>query len=131
MRNSTFVRVLFGALVLGVAYGAVFAVGMEVGRSQGGTVAADTTEEAGASLLPGLDEIPASIDFTAEDVEALRTNLEARFGGEIPEGIQTMLDAGYRGPWWTIDLCFWPEAWEELEPSLDFVRNLLKDHNLL
>jgi sugar phosphate isomerase/epimerase len=27
--------------------------------------------------------------------------------------------------WWCVDLCFWPEAWGLVEPSLDYVRNLL------
>jgi sugar phosphate isomerase/epimerase len=27
--------------------------------------------------------------------------------------------------WWCIDLCFWPGSWEIVEPSLDFVKNLL------
>jgi sugar phosphate isomerase/epimerase len=33
--------------------------------------------------------------------------------------------------WWTIDLCFWPHAWEEIEPSHEFVANLLKNHAAL
>ena len=27
--------------------------------------------------------------------------------------------------WWTVDLCFWPEAWEQIEPSRKFVAKLL------
>jgi sugar phosphate isomerase/epimerase len=27
--------------------------------------------------------------------------------------------------WWTVDLCFWAGSWELVEPSLDFVKNLL------
>ena len=46
------------------------------------------------------------------------------------QDLQTMLDAGYQNPWWTIDLCFWPGAWEELEPSLDFVLNLLANFDI-
>lgn len=38
---------------------------------------------------------------------------------------RAVLAAGYRGPWWTVDLCFWPGAWDELERSLLFVRKLL------
>jgi len=59
--------------------------------------------------------------------------LTRRFGTgvlDIPQLVQTMLNAGYDNPWWTIDLCFWPGAWEELEPSLYYVRNLLKDIEL-
>jgi len=62
------------------------------------------------------------------------TSTHAPFGTgvlDMPQLVQTMREAGYRSPWWTIDLCFWPGAWEELEPSLNYVRNLLKDHNLL
>jgi sugar phosphate isomerase/epimerase len=30
--------------------------------------------------------------------------------------------------WWTIDLCFWPGAWEMVEPSRRFVADLLAHH---
>jgi sugar phosphate isomerase/epimerase len=58
------------------------------------------------------------------------TSTHAPFGTgvlDIKEITQAVLDAGYAGPWWTIDLCFWPGAWEELEPSLKYVRGLLAD----
>lgn len=58
------------------------------------------------------------------------TSTHAPFGTgvlDVKELTLAMLEAGYKGPWWTIDLCFWPESWEELEPSLKFVRNLLKE----
>jgi sugar phosphate isomerase/epimerase len=61
------------------------------------------------------------------------TSTHAPFGTgvlDMHEMVQAVLDAGYKGPWWTIDLCFWPKAWEELEPSLKFVRALLEDFNL-
>lgn len=61
------------------------------------------------------------------------TSTHAPFGTgvlELPQLVQTMLDAGYQNQWWTIDLCFWPGAWEELEPSLDFVRDLLNEFDL-
>jgi len=61
------------------------------------------------------------------------TSTHAPFGTgvlDIPQLVQTMLEAGYQNQWWTIDLCFWPGAWEELEPSLDFVRDLLNDFDL-
>jgi sugar phosphate isomerase/epimerase len=62
------------------------------------------------------------------------TSTHAPFGRgvlDIAQLVQTLLEAGYQNPWWTIDLCFWPGAWEELEPSLNYVRNLLKDFRLL
>jgi sugar phosphate isomerase/epimerase len=33
--------------------------------------------------------------------------------------------AGYKGPWWTIDLCFWPDAWEVTENSKKFLARYL------
>jgi sugar phosphate isomerase/epimerase len=32
-----------------------------------------------------------------------------------------VVDAGYRGDWFTIDLCFWPEAWEVTEKAKEFL----------
>ena len=61
------------------------------------------------------------------------TSTHAPFGTGVlnmHKMMQAVLDAGYQGPWWTIDLCFWPQAWEELEPSLEFVRKLLEDFKL-
>ena len=46
------------------------------------------------------------------DFEALAPNLRA-----VP-GID----------WWCIDLCFWPHAWDLVEPSLKFVKGLLAEH---
>jgi sugar phosphate isomerase/epimerase len=62
------------------------------------------------------------------------TSTHAPFGTgvlDISKLAKTMLDSGYQNHWWTIDLCFWPGAWEELEPSLVYVRDLLNDFDLL
>lgn len=59
------------------------------------------------------------------------TSTHAPFGRGVLDMdglVEAALEAGYTGPWWTIDLCFWPGAWEELGPSLAFVRNLLARH---
>lgn len=37
---------------------------------------------------------------------------------------------GYTGPWWTIDLCFCPSAWEVVESSHRYVDALLRRHGL-
>jgi sugar phosphate isomerase/epimerase len=37
---------------------------------------------------------------------------------------------GYAGPWWTIDLCFCPTAWDVLDSSYQYVDALLKRHGL-
>jgi len=42
-----------------------------------------------------------------------------------------IIDAGYNDEWWTIDLCFWPKAWDILEESKRFMDSLLKRHGLL
>jgi len=35
-------------------------------------------------------------------------------------------DAGYKGEWFTVDLCFWPEAWEVTEKAKQFLTPYLK-----
>ena len=37
------------------------------------------------------------------------------------EVIPAIKQAGYPGPWWTIDLCFWPHAWEVTENAKKFL----------
>ena len=37
-------------------------------------------------------------------------------------------DAGYKGEWFTVDLCFWPEAWEVTENAKDFLQPYLKKY---
>jgi sugar phosphate isomerase/epimerase len=32
--------------------------------------------------------------------------------------------------WWCVDLCYWPGSWELIEPSREFVANLLKDREV-
>ena len=36
-----------------------------------------------------------------------------------------ILDAGYTDEWWSIDLCFWPEAWEVTAAAKKFVDRLV------
>jgi len=45
--------------------------------------------------------------------------------------VDTIIENGYRDDWWTIDLCFWPKAWDILEESKRFMDNLLKKHGVL
>ena len=37
------------------------------------------------------------------------------------EIIPAVMEAGFEGEWWTIDLCFWPEAWDVTEAAKDFL----------
>ena len=35
--------------------------------------------------------------------------------------IAAIMEAGFKGEWWTIDLCFWPGAWEVTEAAKKFL----------
>ena len=37
------------------------------------------------------------------------------------EIIPAIMEAGFKGEWWTIDLCFWPEAWDVTEAAKNFL----------
>jgi len=61
------------------------------------------------------------------------TSTHAPFGEGVLDFdaiMKALVATGYRGPWWTIDLCFWPTAWDIVEPSHRFVADLLKRHGL-
>lgn len=62
------------------------------------------------------------------------TSTHAPFGTgfiDFDSLIGSILESGYRGDWWTIDLCFWPKAWEVLTDAKKFLDNLLKRHGLV
>jgi sugar phosphate isomerase/epimerase len=61
------------------------------------------------------------------------TSTHAPFGQgvlDFDDIIETLKSIGYRGPWWTIDLCFWPIAWDLVEQSCSYVADLLARHGL-
>ncbi|MFQ6097062.1 MAG: sugar phosphate isomerase/epimerase family protein [Armatimonadota bacterium] len=63
-------------------------------------------------------------DETLHDDE---TSTHAPFGTgvlDFDEILPAILRAGYDSPWWSIDLCFWPEAWEVTEHAKRFVDEL-------
>jgi sugar phosphate isomerase/epimerase len=45
--------------------------------------------------------------------------------------LAALLEAGYRGPWWSVDPCFWPRPWEVVEDDKRFVDQLLHRHGLI
>ena len=45
---------------------------------------------------------------------------------DFGEVIPAIEKAGYAGPWWTIDLCFWPEAWDVTANAKEFLKPYLK-----
>jgi len=90
MSNSTFLKVLLGVLLLGISYGAVFYGGMAFGKTQAEPAQQPATD---VSALPTPAAMPRTITFTAADVAEMRANMEAMFGGELPEGVQDMLNA--------------------------------------
>ena len=55
------------------------------------------------------------------------TSIHAPFGTgfiNFEEVVPAIVDAGYTNPYWTIDLCFWPNAWEITEDSKKYVDEL-------
>ncbi len=61
------------------------------------------------------------------------TSTHAPFGEGVLDFdaiVKALLATGYRNPWWTIDLCFWPTAWDIVAPSYRFVNDLLARHGL-
>jgi sugar phosphate isomerase/epimerase len=51
------------------------------------------------------------------------TSVHAPFGEgyiNFEEVVPALVDAGYDSEWWTIDLCFWPEAWDITADSKKF-----------
>jgi sugar phosphate isomerase/epimerase len=67
-------------------------------------------------------------DNTLHDDE---TSTHAPFGEGVLDFdaiIGELKKGGYVGPWWTIDLCFWPTAWDLVESSHRFVSDLLERH---
>jgi sugar phosphate isomerase/epimerase len=62
------------------------------------------------------------------------TSTHAPFGAGVIDFdalVRAIVAAGYDGDWWTVDLCFWPGAWDILQESRDFVGSLLKRNGLL
>jgi sugar phosphate isomerase/epimerase len=67
-------------------------------------------------------------DNTLHDDE---TSTHAPFGTGVIDFDAVMpaiLDAGYDSDWWSIDLCFWPEAWEVTAQSKVFVDGLIEKY---
>jgi sugar phosphate isomerase/epimerase len=61
------------------------------------------------------------------------TSTHAPFGEGVLDFdsiIEALKANGYTGPWWTIDLCFCPKAWDIVESSHRFVDQLLTKHKL-
>jgi sugar phosphate isomerase/epimerase len=56
-----------------------------------------------------------------------RTTQHVPFGrGEVKfdEVMPALVAAGGDTEWWTVDLCFWPDAWQATEESKRFVDEL-------
>jgi sugar phosphate isomerase/epimerase len=57
------------------------------------------------------------------------TSVHAPFGTgyiNFDEVVPAIVDAGYTDEWWTIDLCYWPNAWEITEDSKKYVDALFQ-----
>jgi sugar phosphate isomerase/epimerase len=69
-------------------------------------------------------------DGTLHDAEESteRTTVHMPFGtGDVnfDEVIPALVAAGGMTEWWTVDLCFWPDAWAATEASKQFVDGLI------
>jgi len=67
-------------------------------------------------------------DNTLHDEE---TSTHRPFGEgfiNFDEVIPAIINAGYTSQWWSIDLCFWPEAWEVTENAKKFLEPLLEKY---
>ena len=61
------------------------------------------------------------------------TSTHAPFGSgfiDFDALAESIIASGYSGDWWTVDLCFWPKAWDILLESRQFVEALLLRHGL-
>ena len=110
MTNSAFLKVLLGAILLGVLYGAVFYAGLALGRTQADPEQGSEAQVP-ANSTPGTG-IPETITFTEENLAEMRAEMEARFGGELPPGMQDILNQFAEGG--TID----QEAMRQDRPGL-------------
>jgi sugar phosphate isomerase/epimerase len=57
------------------------------------------------------------------------TSTHAPFGKGLinfEQVVPAIVEAGYKSDWWTIDLCFWPNAWEITEESKGYCDNLFR-----
>jgi sugar phosphate isomerase/epimerase len=61
------------------------------------------------------------------------TSTHAPFGTGVLDFdaiVPAIVDAGYDDAWWSVDLCFWPEAWEVTESAKQFIDALMRRHGL-
>jgi sugar phosphate isomerase/epimerase len=89
-------------------------------------------EQGLAQLLAGSTGYVHLID-SDETLHDGWTSTHAPFGTGVIDFdalLRSLLEAGYKERWWTIDLCFWPRAWEILEESKLFMDDLLNRHGL-
>jgi len=59
------------------------------------------------------------------------TSTHAPFGTGVLDFDRIMpaiLEAGYTSEWWSVDLCFWPQAWEVTAQSKEFVDKLIEKY---
>ena len=56
------------------------------------------------------------------------TSTHAPFGTgviDFPKVIEVIMRTEYKGPWFVLDLCFWPDAWNVVRESKSFLDRLL------
>lgn len=82
-----------------------------------------------ASALSGRINLVHLID-SDETIHDEFTSTHAPFGQGViafPALVAAISDARYRGPWWSVDLCFWPDPDHWTRASLQTVRGLVSE----
>ncbi len=69
-------------------------------------------------------------DNTLHDDE---TSTHAPFGTgyiNFEQVVPALVENGYNSPWWCIDLCFWPNAWDITSDSIRYLRDMFSRLNM-
>lgn len=66
-----------------------------------------------------------------ETLHGEETSTHRPFGEGVlnfDEIIPAILESGFNGEWWAIDLCFWPEAWDVTEAAKKFLKPYMEKY---
>ncbi len=111
----------------GIIYDTVQAHNVAMGSNQIGEV--ETLERGQVEFLERLKGRITHIHL----IDANGTLFDDRFSRHIPFGqgdvdwetvMPALVEAGSGDDWWTIDVCWWEDAWPVFEDGLEFVRGL-------
>jgi len=81
----------------------------------------------------GNENFKLQVDTCHVQMCAVVGSVHAPFGTgyiKFEDVVPAIVKAGYTSEWWTIDLCFWPNAWEITEESKTYVDELFTKLNM-